>query len=208
MKKKSKNEKENQKEKYYYFTIICLSSDVETYKPLMIIKKYLTLEQSSNIKYDNWEIEYDHSSNATNSRMTKCKFYEILDIYTQNPNCSLADSYLIFINLESEGLKTQIDELLTYINQNGKNEMKIYFIGLYLNRENIYFLNEKGDITKYLEEKGINFEYEELNFDSSNDLVEIMSYITNDTLKNKTYESLNQTLDKEKGKGNSICIIF
>ena len=86
--------------------------------------------------------------------------------------------------------------------------MKIYFIGLYLNRENIYFLNEKGDITKYLEEKGINFEYEELNFDSSNDLVEIMSYITNDTLKNKTYESLNQTLDKEKGQGNSICIIF
>ena len=206
MKKKSKEEKSEKKT--YYFTIICLSSDIQTYEPMTIIKKYLTLEQSSNIKYGKNKVEYDHSTNAINGRMTRCKFIEVLDINIKNSDCPFADSYLIFINLESEGIETQIDTILNYINKNGNSEKKFYFIGIYLDKDNVDCLNEKDEMTKYLGDKEINFEYEELNFNSSNELVKILSYIANDTLKNKMDESLNQTLDKDQGQGDSICIIF
>ena len=212
MKKTSKKEKKNSdtsETKSYYFSIICFSSDNELYKPMEIIKKYLDLEQSSDIKYlDQSEVEYSHSSNVTNGRITKCKFCEILDIKKPCPKCSLADSYLIFINLEQEGIETEIDTFISYINKNGKSDLKIYFIGLYLDKDNIDCLNEKEDMVKYLEDKEINFEYEELKFDSSNELVKQLSYITNDTLKNKFYESLNQTLDKDGDPGKSKCVIF
>ena len=213
MKNKSKYEKKSSsktsEKKSYYFSIICLSSDTESYKPMEIIKKYLDLEQCSDIKYyDQSEVEFSHSSNITNGRMTKCKFCEILDINKPCVKCSLADSYLIFINLEKEGIETQIDTLINYVNKNGKNELKFYFIGLYLDKDNIDCLNEKEDMIKYLEDKEINFEYEELKFDSSNELVKQLSYITNDTLKNKIYESLNQTLEKDGDPGKSKCDIF
>ena len=79
---------------------------------------------------------------------------------------------------------------------------------MYLDKDNIDCLNEKDDMIKYLEDKEINFEYEELKFDSSNELVKQLSYITNDTLKNKIYESLSLTIDKDGDPGKSKCIIF
>ena len=61
---------------------------------------------------------------------------------------------------------------------------------------------------EFFDNKEINYEYNELNYNSSNELVKLISHISNDTLKNKMYESLNQTLDKEKGQGKSKCDIF
>ena len=119
----------------YFFTIVSFSTDNEIYKPMDIIKKYLELEQCSNIKYEKEKlVEYEHNSNAANGRMTKCIFYEISDINKTFIQCSLADSYLVFINLESDGTETEIESILKYIENNGKEGMKIYFIGLYIDK--------------------------------------------------------------------------
>ena len=206
---KKENPKPNKEKKSNNFIIICFTTDIQLYKPMDIIKKYLELEQCSNIKYEKEKlVEYDHSSNAASGRMTKCIFYEISDINKISNQCSLADSYLVFINLESDGIETEIESILKYIENNGKEGMKIYFIGLYIDKNNISCLNEKQEMIEFFDNKEINYEYNELNYNSSNELVKLISHISNDTLKNKMYESLNQTLDKEKGQGKSKCGIF
>ena len=124
MKKKEKNS--------YYFKIVCFSTDEKIYKPLLIIKKYLNLEQCSNIKNaDNDSIEYDHCSNVISGRITRCKFYEIKNEEKSDKNVNFADSYLIIINLELNDIYTKIDSILEYINVYGKTELKIYLIGMY-----------------------------------------------------------------------------
>ena len=195
------------KKKEYHFNIICFTIDKEKYQPLIIIKKYLSLEQCSNIKYSKENIEYDHSTNPSNGRMTKCHFTEILDTNKISNKCSLADSYLIFIDLESDEIETETEEILYYIKTNGKEDLKYYFIGVYLDMNNVSCLNNKEEMNEYFDSKKINYEYTELDFNSTDDLVKILNHITNDTLKNKEFESLNKTLEK-KDPSYSACDIF
>ena len=203
---KKKEEKNN-----YYFKIVCFSTDKEVYNPLPIIQKYLKLEQCSNVKNkENDTVEYDHCSNITSGRVTRCKFYVIKNIEKFDKKINFADSYLIVINLESDDIYSKIDLILEYINNYGKSDVKIYLIGIYKDINEIRSLNSKNDINDYLKNQKISYEYNELNYDSNNDLVSILSYITSDTLKNKMFDYLNQSndIDLEKDPGRSKCIIF
>ena len=195
----------------YYFIIVCFSTDKELYSPLPIIKKYLNLEQCSNVKNKNINsVEYDHCSNITSGRITRCKFYEITNLENSDKKINLADSFLILINLESVDIYTKIDLILSYINNYGKRDLKLYLIGIYKDINKITSLNNKNDIDEYLKNQNINYDYKELNFDSNNDLVSILSFIINDTLKNKMFDYLNQSndIDLEKDRAHSKCIIF
>ena len=195
----------------YYFIIVCFSTDKELYSPLPIIKKYLNLEQCSNVKNKNINsVEYDHCSNITSGRITRCKFYEITNLENSDKKINLADSFLILINLESVDIYTKIDLILSYINNYGKRDLKLYLIGIYKDINKITSLNNKNDIDEYLKNQNINYDYKELNFDSNNDLVSILSFIINDTLKNKMFDYLNQSndIDLEKDRAKSKCIIF
>ena len=195
----------------YYFIIVCFSTDKELYSPLPIIKKYLNLEQCSNVKNKNINsVEYDHCSNITSGRITRCKFYEITNLENSDKKINIADSFLILINLESVDIYTKIDLILSYINNYGKRDLKLYLIGIYKDINKITSLNNKNDIDEYLKNQNINYDYKELNFDSNNDLVSILSFIINDTLKNKMFDYLNQSndIDLEKERAHSKCIIF
>ena len=204
----SKSNKKSEK-KSYYFSILCFSTDIEEYQPMKLIKQYLTLEQCSNIKYDKENgVEYDHSSNAANGRMTKCKFIQILNLEKSSAKASFADSYLIFLNLESENLNNKIEEILSFLNYHGTIDLNIYIIGIYVDQNNVSILHSKQEMISYFNDKKINYEYKELNYNSSNELIKLLSYISNDTLKNKTYDTMNLTMDKEKGKEKSKCVIF
>ena len=142
-----------------YFSIICFSTDLATYKPINLIKQYLTLKKYSNI-INNKEscIYYDHCSNALTGKVIQCKFYQIINLEKPNNICNKADSYIIIINLESGEVYSKIDAILKYIESNGRIDMKIYFIGLYYDSEEIKYLNNKDDIKEHLEQQNIFYE--------------------------------------------------
>ena len=193
-----------------YFSIICFSTDLATYKPINLIKQYLTLKKYSNI-INNKEscIYYDHCSNALTGKVIQCKFYQIINLEKPNNICNKADSYIIIINLESGEVYSKIDAILKYIESNGRIDMKIYFIGLYFDSEEIKYLNNKDDIKEHLEQQTIFYEYQEIKYSSFNDIAEIISNIANETLKNKIYDKKYLTSENEKSnKAHSKCIFF
>ena len=141
--------------------------------------------------------------------MIQCKFYQIINLEKPNNICNKADSYIIIINLESGEVYSKIDAILKYIESNGRIDMKIYFIGLYFDSEEIKYLNNKDDIKEHLEQQNIFYEYQEIKYSSFNDIAEIISNIANETLKNKIYDKKNLTSENEKSnEAHSKCIFF
>lgn len=193
-----------------YFSIICFSTDPVTYKPVNLIKQYITVKKYTNVVNDGEScIYYDHCSNALTGIVTQCKFYQIINLEKTNNICNKADSYIIIINLESGEVHNKIDVILKYIESNGKKDMKIYFIGLYFDFDEIKFLNNKDNIKEHLEQQNIFYEYNEIKYSSFNDIAEIISNIANDTLKNKIYDTKNISSEIEKrNKTRPKCIFF
>jgi hypothetical protein len=197
--------------KNYYFSVICFSTDQATYKPMDVVKQYLTVQQCANIKYDcDSRVDYDHCCNNLNGRITQCRFYQILNYEKEENNniCSKADSYIVIINLESSEVYNHIEMILNYIDNFGKKDMKIYFMGLYLDVDEIKCLNSKEDIKEYLEQQNIFYEYNEIDYNSPDDIASVISAITNDTLKNKIYDTLNLTKEIEKSNKARSCCLF
>lgn len=200
--------KKDKKDKFLYFTIICFSTDTELYQPLKLIRQYLLLEQYSNIKYISDEgVEFDYSINIINKRMIKCNIFEILDLEKESQECILADSYFVLINLEESDVFDQLDLILYYLETKGRKEKKIYFEGIYMNKDNIAEENDKDSIKGFLESKIYNFEYNELNLNSTDELVNHFSKIIGDTLRDKD-DNLNMTMERNEKQSRSGCCIF
>ena len=192
------------------FTIVCFSTDIELYKPMSIIRQYLVSEECSNVKYIKDEgVEYYHKLNKDNNS-GNFKFFELINLDKSNSRCNLADSYLILINLEKEEIFEQIDLIFNYIQNNGNADKKIYIVGLYINANNIKDEYKEDNIKEYLDQQKFNYDYSEINFDSSNELIRIIDFISNDTIKIKKekYQSSNINTEKENAQSGSGCIIF
>ena len=192
------------------FIIICFSTDNELYRPMTIIRQYLVCEECSNVKYIKEEgVEYDHNLNKDNKYL-HFKFIELLNIDKSNSRCNLADSYLILINLEKEEIFEQLDLIFNYIQNNGNTDKKIFIIGIYINVNNIKEEFREENIKDYLEHQKLNYEYSELNFDSTNELVKLIDFVSNDTMKTKieNYKKENNNIEQEEGQSNSKCFIF
>ena len=188
--------------------IICFSTDNETYRPMAIIRQYLISEECSNIKYIKEDaVEYDHNLNKDN-KIIHFKFIELLNIDKSSPKCNLADSYIILINLEKDEIFEQIDSIFNYIENNGNTEKKIYVTGFYINANNIKDDYKEDNIKEYLDQQKFNYEYSELNFDSTNELVKIIDFISNETIKTKKDTFKKNNNEQEKDQSNSGCFII
>ena len=191
------------------FIFVCFSTDNEAYKPMSIIRQYLIFEECKNVKYKEDSVEYNHNLNKDNNYV-HFKFYEILDIDKSNSKCNFADSYLILINLEKVDIFGQIDSIFNYIQNNGNSDKKIYIIGLYMNANNIKDEYKEENIKEYLEQQNTNYEYSEVNFDSTNELIKIIDFISNDTIKTKKnyIKQNNNNNEHDNDQSGSKCFIF
>ena len=191
------------------FIFVCFSTDNEAYKPMSIIRQYLIFEECKNVKYKEDSVEYNHNLNKDNNYV-HFKFYEILDIDKSNSKCNFADSYLILINLEKVDIYGQMDSIFNYIQNNGNSDKKMYIIGLYMNANNIKDEYKEENIKEYLEQQNTNYEYSEVNFDSTNELIKIIDFISNDTIKTKKnyIKQNNNNNEHDNDQSGSKCFIF
>ena len=199
------------KEQTPSFVIICFTTDTELYRPMTIIRQYLVCEECSNVKYLKEEgVEFENNLNK-DIKLTRCKFSEILNIDKCNSKCNIADSYLIIVNLEKEEIFEQLDLIYNYIQNNGNTEKKIYIFGLYINIDNIKNEYKDDNIKDYLDQQKLNSQYFMINFDSTNDLVKAIDFISCDTKKNKIDSNELQNNDSnelDNGQSESKCYIF
>ena len=191
------------------FIFVCFSTDNEAYKPMSIIRQYLIFEECKNVKYKEDSVEFNHNLNKDNNYV-HFKFYEILDIDKSNSKCNFADSYLILINLEKVDIFGQMDSIFNYIQNNGNSDKKMYIIGLYMNANNIKDEYKEENIKEYLEQQNTNYEYSEVNFDSTNELIKIIDFISNDTIKTKKnyIKQNNNNNEHDNDQSGSKCFIF
>ena len=100
--------------------------------------------------------------------------------------------------------------IFNYIQNNGNADKKIYIVGLYINANNIKDEYKEDNIKEYLDQQKFNYDYSEINFDSSNELIRIIDFISNDTIKIKKekYQTSNINTEKENAQSGSGCIIF
>ena len=188
--------------------MICFTTDVELYRPMTIIRHYLINEECSNVKYKEEGVDFNHTLNS--DYQFHFKYLEILSVDNPNSKCNLADSYLIFLNLEKEEIYEQMDSILNFIQNNGNSEKKIFVVGLYINSTNIKEEYNEEKVKEYLDQQKFNFEYSEINFDSTNELIKIIDFISTETIKNKKESNKNENdnNEQENGQSGSKCFIF
>ena len=107
--------------------------------------------------------------------------------------------------MEKEDLYQELDYIILYIINNCLPEKKIFVLGAYNNAKNIREDLKEENIKDYIDNKSINYEYLELNINNQNDLINIIEFITKQSLTNNDIQNDNGL---DKGKSNSACHIF
>ena len=107
--------------------------------------------------------------------------------------------------MEKEDLYQELDYIILYIINNCLPEKKIFVLGTYNNVKNIHEDLKEENIKDYIDNKSINYEYLELNINNQNDLINIIEFITKQSLTNIDIQNDNAL---DKGKSNSACHIF
>ena len=186
------------------YTTLSFSTNKTQLLPLSLLKLFLSSKYCSNINHiDKHCIEYDYL--LDNTILVNSTIAEATELNKKYSISNISDSYLIIIDLEKEDLYQELDYIILYIINNCLPEKKIFVLGAYNNAKNIREDLKEENIKDYIDNKSINYEYLELNINNENDLINIIEFITKQSLTNNDIQNDNAL---DKGKSNSACHIF
>lgn len=174
--------------------IASFSTNFKYYSPISVIRQFLISPNCDNINYlkDNI-IEYDQKM-PINNLVCKTSLCQISDFEQTYTICAHADSIFIFFDLESEESVQKFTTILSFIRErfeklNSDNpnscDLKIQLIGIFKNKSNIIQGYCKESILKPISEICQTYEYNELNINSSYDILKLYEKITLDALERK-----------------------
>lgn len=195
------------------FNMVCFTTNNNTFSPLTIMKKFLINSGNNNkpeIKNNNMNFYFQLENNKYKINKILISIYQILNFEEGNFDlCSFADSYLIIIDLEKDGIYEQLDIIISFMNNYCDLEKNVFVLGVYNNAKNIKKELAEENIIEYLDEKKLTYEYVESNSESSQDLVKTIDFILKEGIKkfeNKIIENANNTKNDSESKSN--CLIF
>lgn len=187
------------------FTTLAFSTNISELLPSTILKIFLSNNFCINTKYINENrIEYDYL--IDNDNVIHTIFIEAKSLNKKYEINYIANSYLIIIDLEKDDTYKELDLIILYIINNCNLEKKSFVIGVYKDVNNIKEELKEENIKDYIDNKRLNYEYLELNINNSNDLIQIVEFITKQSVFNE--DNLEEKNDRDKGKSKSRCIIF
>lgn len=195
------------------FNMVCFTTNNNTFSPLTIMKKFLINSGNNNkpeIKNNNMNFYFQLENNKYKINKILISIYQILNFEEGNFDlCSFADSYLIIIDLEKDGIYEQLDIIISFMNNYCDLEKNVFVLGVYNNAKNIKKELAEENIIEYLDEKKLTYEYVESNSESSQDLVKTIDFILKEGIKkfeNKIIENANNSKNDSESKSN--CLIF
>ena len=166
------------------------------------------------------EVKYSFIYQIKPGKTVNCKFYIMNKLSFLNNNLMTLNSFIIFINLESDETEKKLLNIFNYIKNSTYSNLNIYVVGLYKNK--ILKKLEKNSLLKTIKKNNQFNEYYIINceedkafndnnsdFNSVNETLEnIFTNIYNDftNKKNTNEENPNNVFDENKDK--SKCSIF
>ena len=192
------------------FNAACFSTNYENLNSILIMKQYFMSTECLDIIYTkNLQVDFTHKLLGENGSKLECKntYIEIYPLVKNNKLSDNFDSYIIFFDLENIESLIELDKILCYIVTNGDINNKIYLITIYTNEKRIKSNLTEDNIKVYFEKYRIyNYDISRVNMDSSDELVEVIDSLTEDTLQDKNLLQTNKMLDDDQSK--SICIVI
>ena len=189
------------------FRPVCFSTNFSNFSSVSILKQYFMSSSCSDINYiKDYHINFKHKINFEKSGQVEIAytFYEISSFTKTNQACEKADCFIIFYDLENNESLRELTKILKYINETCDKERKIYLIAIYTNYENMSKFSE-NNVKPYFSHNSLNnYSILTVNMDSSDELVETIDLLTEETLKEKL--NANKMLDYDNS--HSKCYII
>lgn len=198
--------------KPYNFTMVCFSTNNNRFSPLSIMQKFI-----KNAGYDNMKLINNNALNF-NYKIDQNQFkinqlimlmYEIINLEGGNYDiCTLADSYLIIIDLEKEDTYQKLDTIFNFMKNICDLEKTIFVLGVYIDANNTNKDLDEENIIEYLDEQKLIYEYVESNVDSIKDLIKTIDFIIMEGIKKNEKKILELEMsNNDDSECKSKCII-
>ena len=200
----------------FIFNILCFTTDEKSFEPLKILRNYAIYSG-----YNKKEVKrYNPLEFYYKERTILISFHQIINLAQEkNYICCLADSYLIFLDLEKTNTFENLNEIINFMNNLCDLEKTVYIVGLYSDFKKIKDDLNEGSIKEFLENKKLLYEYFEAKIQSTNDFNKINSlyfpknktidFIIEEGIKKKENKLKNQELNtKNDSESKSNCFIF
>ena len=198
--------------KPYNFTMVCFSTNNNRFSPLSIMQKFI-----KNAGYDNMKLINNNALNF-NYKIDQNQFkinqlimlmYEIINLEGGNYDiCTLADSYLIIIDLEKEDTYQKLDTIFNFMKNICDLEKTIFVLGVYIDANNTNKDLDEENIIEYLDEQKLIYEYVESNVDSIKDLIKTIDFIIMEGIKKNEKKILELEMsNNDDSECQSKCVI-
>ena len=190
----------------FIFNILCFTTDEKSFEPLTILRNYAIYSE-----YNKKEVKrYNPLEFYYKERAILISFHQIINLAQEkNYICCLADSYLIFLDLEKTNTFENLNEIINFMNNLCDLEKTVYIVGLYSDFKKIKDDLNEGSIKEFLENKKLLYEYFEAKIQSTNDFNKTIDFIIEEGIKKKENKLKNQELStKNDSESKSNCFIF
>ena len=189
------------------FHTVCFSTNFSNFSSVSIMRQYFMTAQCFDINYaKEYHIKFKHKIEFEKLGQIEIanSFYEISSFTKTNQACEKADCFIIFYDLENNESIRELTKILKYINETCDKEKKIYLLAIYTNYENMNNFSE-NNVKPYFSHNSLNnYSINTVNMDSSDELVETIDSLTEETLKEKM--NANKMMDYDNS--HSKCIII
>ena len=189
------------------FHTVCFSTNFSNFSSVSIMRQYFMTSQCFDINYvKEYHIKFKHKitfEKAGKIEVTN-SFYEISSFTKANQACEKADSFIIFFDLENNESIRELTKILKYINETCNKEKKIYLVAIYTNNENLNNFSE-NNVKQYFSHNSLNnYNILKVNMDSSDELVQTIDNLTEETLNEKMSANKMMENDNSHSKCNII----
>ena len=189
------------------FHTVCFSTNFSNFSSVSIMRQYFMTSQCVDINYvkEN-HIKFKHKIEFEKIGPIEIanSFYEISSFTKASQACEKADCFIIFYDLENNESMRELTKILKYINETCDKEKKIYLVAIYTNNENLNNFSE-NNVKPYFSHNCLNnYSILKVNMDSSDELVQTIDNLTEETLN----EKMNANKMMENDNSHSKCNII
>lgn len=187
--------------------ICSFSTNPDGIKPLELLDVYFKQNKLEFVKNEKKKhVKYNYNLGREKFTFT---FYDNSNLDASHPSISNADSYVIFINVDSIQVKTNYMHIISFLRDNCPSEKKIYVVAMSYNKQTrtkCHF--REKDITQILILNGLFFDYQEVSWVETDEICNSMDFLTRDNIESFKKEFRHSTIEVPFEKSHGSCIII
>lgn len=135
-------------------------------------------------------------------------FYDNSNLDANHPSLTKADSYVIFINVDSNQVKPNYMHIISFLRDNCLSEKKIYIVALSYDKQTRQNCRLKeNDFTQILVVNGLFYDYQEALWVETNEICNSLDFLSRDNIDAYKKDFRHSRIDLNFEKSQGSCII-